>query len=100
MHNGTEPAEEAGFLSAPIVALARFCGRHPIWVLAAVLVSCALSLVYTGLRLTYHTHRNDLIGKQKDYYQRWKKYVGEFGDDDDLVVVVEGRTRERMVKVL
>src|SRR5207244_247635 len=62
--------------------------------------SCGLSLAYTGFRLTYHTHRNDLIGKHKDYYQRWKKYVQEFGEDEDLVVVVEGKSRETMVAAL
>ena len=47
-----------------------------------------------GLALNYLTHRNDLISKNKDYYQRWTKYIQEFGDDEDLVAVVEGGERD------
>src|SRR5262249_39179309 len=34
------------------------------------------------------------------YYQRWTKYVQEFGDDEDLVAVVEGGTRPQMIAAL
>jgi hopanoid biosynthesis associated RND transporter like protein HpnN len=64
-----------------------------------LVVSAALSLVsawafYT--RLEYRTQRSDLINPQKDYQKRWRSYLGEFGDDDDMVVVVEGSDRARM----
>src|SRR5438105_167059 len=95
MHDNTDMEHEAGFLAGPLVALTRFCGRHPWMVICGVVVSCALALTYTAYRLTYLTHRNDLISQQKDYYQRWKKYVKEFGDDEDLVVVLESASRER-----
>ena len=51
-----------------------------------------------GLR--YHTSRNDLISARKDYQQRWQKYLAEFGDDDDMVVVVEGRDKAQMKAAL
>ena len=89
-----------GFLARPLVALARFCGRYPWLVLAGVVLSSVLSVVYTNNRLTYLTHRNDLISQSKDYYQRWKKFIKEFGADDDLVVAVEGTDRVQMETVL
>src|SRR5262249_60016273 len=37
---------------------------------------------------------------QKDYQQRWRQYLAEFGDDDDMVVVVEGADRAPMVAAI
>ncbi len=51
--------------------------------LAAIALSCGLAIALTSLRLTYQTHRNDLLSKNKDYYQRWAKFIEEFGDDED-----------------
>jgi hopanoid biosynthesis associated RND transporter like protein HpnN len=75
------------------------CSR-PRLVLALALVSCVASLVAAALRLEYHTGRNDLVSSSKDYQQRWQRYLGEFGDDDDIVVVVKGADRPRMQAAL
>ena len=47
-------------------------------------------------QLKFHTQRNDLISPTKEYFQRWQQYIAEFGDDDDMVVVVEGNDRQHM----
>ena len=99
-HDSHDTHESEGFFARPLVALARFCGRYPWLVIAAVVLSSALSVVYTNNHLTYLTHRNDLISQSKDYYQRWKKFIKEFGADDDLVVAVEGTDRARMEAAL
>ncbi len=70
--------------------------RHPRLVLALALGLAVLSLVAAASRLEYHTSRNDLISVRKDYQQRWQNYLDEFGDDDDIVVVVQGDDPERM----
>lgn len=89
-----------GFLAALLVRSAAL-GRHRPWtVVAAVLVSCGLSLWFTATNLTCRTHRNDLIGSHRDYFRRWQQYTAEFGDDDDLVVVVRGRDRAKMQAAL
>jgi len=92
--------EEVDLLPRVLAGVAGFGCRRPGLVLLAVLLSCAVCLAYTARRLTYQTHRNDLIAKHKDYYQRWQAYVAEFGDDDDMVVVVEGQDRARMEQAL
>ena len=74
--------------------------RHPWLVLLCTLLSCATCGCYTWYNLTYLTHRNDLISNRKDYLKRWHQYVEEFGDDDDMVVVVRGADRPRMEKAL
>jgi hopanoid biosynthesis associated RND transporter like protein HpnN len=70
--------------------------RWPWPVLAGSLLLVGLSLYFTVTRLTYQTQRNDLISPHKDYYKRWQQYVAEFGDDEDMVVVVKGGERARM----
>ena len=75
------------------------CAR-PRLVLALALVACLASMVAAALRLEYHTGRNDLVSSSKDYLQRWQRYIGEFGDDDDIVVVVKGADRPRMQAAL
>src|SRR5579859_2493597 len=99
------PCQDAPCPALPLMPrlLAGLAGlgfRHPWLVLAATALSCGLALWYTAENLTYQTHRNDLIGKNKDYYKRWEQYVNEFGDDDDMVVVVRGGERARMVAAL
>jgi hypothetical protein len=46
--------------------------------------------------LKYKTQRSDLISPRKESQQRWRQYLAEFGDDDDMVVVVRGNDRSRM----
>jgi hopanoid biosynthesis associated RND transporter like protein HpnN len=70
--------------------------RFPRSVLLVALALCALSAWAAVTRLQYQTQRNDLISADKDYQQRWRRYLNEFGDDDDIVVVVRGGDRDRM----
>src|ERR1700731_2783549 len=95
-----EQEPEAARMPRLLAALCGFGFNHPWMVLAVTAVTCALSLWYTAEKLTYLTHRNDLIGKNKDYYKRWEQYVNEFGDDDDMVVVVRGPDRSQIVVAL
>jgi hypothetical protein len=83
-----------------IVWLVDAACRHPALVLAAAAIVCALSLYGSATRLEYHTDRSDLISPHKDYQQRWRAYLSEFGDDDDIVFVVQRRgTADRAMMV-
>jgi hopanoid biosynthesis associated RND transporter like protein HpnN len=90
------PTPHTALIPRLLTALVAAVCRFPRTVLA---VSAAVALVsacafYT--RLEYRTQRSDLMNPNKDYQQRWRKYLAEFGDDDDMVVVVEGTDRARM----
>jgi len=74
--------------------------RRPLLVLLTSLALAGLSIYAAATRLQYKTQRNDLISPHKDYQQRWRDYLAEFGDDDDIVVVVKGEDRPRMEKAL
>src|SRR4051812_34189416 len=99
MHDESEH-EDVGLLARLFAgAVGVICG-HPWIVLFVTLLSCAVSGFYTWNNLTYLTHRNDLISNKKDYLKRWHQYVEEFGNDDDMVVVVRGDDSPKMKAVL
>jgi uncharacterized protein len=74
--------------------------RYPLFVLVLSLGLAGLSVYAAATRLQYKTQRNDLMSPHKDYQQRWRDYLTEFGEDDDIVVVVKGDDRPRMEKAL
>jgi hopanoid biosynthesis associated RND transporter like protein HpnN len=96
----SEQPEEAGLLPRVLAWSVGVICRHPWFVLLFTALSCAICGIYTWNNLTYLTHRNDLISNKKEYLKRWHQYVDEFGDDDDMVVVVRGDDRKKMEKIL
>ncbi len=96
MQTEQDQREESGLINESLAFMANFGCRHPWIVLIGTFLTCAASLITSFCLLKFHTQRNDLISPTKDYYQRWQQYVAEFGDDDDMVVVVEGKDRQRM----
>ena len=100
MKTALAPPHEAGFVRRLLIALVRTVCRYPVAVLALSAALCALSLYAAIFHLKYHTQRSDLISPHKECQQRWHDYIKEFGDDDDIVVVVKGSERARMVEAL
>ncbi len=100
MKTALAPPHEAGFVRRLLIALVRTVCRYPITILILSAALCALSLYAAIFHLQYHTQRSDLISPHKECQQRWHDYIKEFGDDDDIVVVVKGSERGRMVAAL
>ncbi len=75
--------------------------RNP-WFTLTVCLGFALAATWlTETRLQFKTNRSDLIDPQTDYHQRWLKYLGEFGDvSEDMVVVVEADDQKTIEAVL
>jgi hopanoid biosynthesis associated RND transporter like protein HpnN len=94
------PSDEAPLLHRLLTSLVGGVCRFPRLVLTVTLLLAALSLYGFNTRLEYHTRRSDLISPNKDCQQRWRQYIAEFGDDEDIVVVVEGTNRQRMRQAL
>lgn len=95
-----DAAEEPGLLARALAWIAVACCRRARLVLALTVITCGLSLATTGRWLTYQTQRTDLLNKDRDFYQRWQQYLAEFGDDDDMVVVVQGGDRAQMRRAI
>jgi hopanoid biosynthesis associated RND transporter like protein HpnN len=74
--------------------------RYPITVLLLSLAVAGASVWAAATRLQYKTQRDDLVSPKKEYQQRWRAYLNEFGDDEDIVVVVKGSDRPRMKQAL
>jgi hopanoid biosynthesis associated RND transporter like protein HpnN len=94
------PAEKATPVQRLLAGLVDAVSRRPWLVLSAALILSGLS-VYAALHfLEYRTSRTDLVSADKEYQKRWRQYLAEFGDDDDIVVVVQGSDRPRMQAAL
>jgi hopanoid biosynthesis associated RND transporter like protein HpnN len=94
------PPRAPGRVPRLLTAVVDAVCRRPRTVLAVSLVLAAVSLYAAATGLEYRTQRSDLVSSRKDYQQRWQRYLDEFGNDDDLVVVVQGADRARMRQAL
>ena len=74
-----------------LTALADIVCRRP-WV-HPCLVGTVLPIVtgvYTARHLEFKTSRNDLIGRDSDYWRLYSAYAKEFHSEEDYVILVEG----------
>ncbi|HEV3260095.1 MAG TPA: MMPL family transporter [Gemmataceae bacterium] len=95
-----DPSHGASHVPRLLTTLVETVHRFPRLVLAVALLVCAASAYAACTRLEYRTQRSDLVSPRKDYQQRWSRYLAEFGDDNDIVVVVKGSGRGRMRRAL
>jgi hopanoid biosynthesis associated RND transporter like protein HpnN len=70
--------------------------RWPAVTLVCALLAAASSIYLACTLLQFHTERSDLLSPKKEFAQRLQKHMAEFGDDDDMVVVVQGADRGQM----
>lgn len=89
-----------GLLSRILTAWVAGVCKRPWLVLVCSLLIGGLSVYFACTHLEYQTQRNDLISPTKDFYKRWQQVVAEFGDDDDMVVVLQGTDKEKMKSAL
>ncbi|MHB8899295.1 MAG: MMPL family transporter, partial [Thermoguttaceae bacterium] len=62
--------------------------------LTTIIVSCLLAVLAVGIaqsRLKFNTSRADLLDPKSQYNRRWLDYTREFGEQEDVVVVVQGK---------
>ncbi len=64
--------------------------RFPGFTLGLALAAAGFSIWLAATRLDFHTSRAELLNPKSDYNRRWLEYTKEFGDKEDVVVVVEG----------
>jgi hopanoid biosynthesis associated RND transporter like protein HpnN len=101
---GDEPARPLhmpkSFLGRGLVAWTHACLRWPLAIALAATLSAGLAGLWTARHLGYKVSRVDLLDPESDYNKLWIDYIREFGEDDDAVIVVEGRSREGVITVL
>lgn len=93
------PHPETSLLATPMQWLTALACRYPLRTLifAGVLAMVSVGLAARCLRL--QTSRADLISPQSEYHRHWLDYTKEFGDQEDVVVVVEGSGPEAVSPV-
>jgi uncharacterized protein len=64
-------------------------------IVAAGLLLSAVSVVLTSKRMEFLTGRDDLMPKNAPFSRDYYSYRQEFGDPEDIVVVIEGDDAER-----
>ena len=94
------PQREPSLLARPLAWVTRGVVRFPVPVLVVAVAATVLALVLSVSRLGFRTSRLDLLSPKSSYNRLWIEYINEFGDADDVVVVVEGEDRRQVVPVL
>jgi len=76
-------------------ALFSIAARNPWLVLSFALLLSALSIWFTSQRMEFLTGRDDLMPRNTSFNRDFHQFRAEFGDMEDIVVVIESPDAER-----
>lgn len=79
----------SGALTGLLSLVTRAQMRRPGSALWLMLISAVLGVGLAARFLTFKTSRSDLIDPRAPFQQRWLQFVERFGDQSDLVIVIE-----------
>ena len=103
---GHDRAESAANPAGPsllgraLVGWTRLCLRYSLTIVLLAVGSAVATGWWASQSLGYKVNRTDLLDPKSEYNKLWIDYIAEFGEDDDAVVVVEGASRESVIRVL
>lgn len=89
-HRQLEEKAALGFMSRALAALVERVAMRAWMALGIVAIVTLVSSGITLRFLSFRTDRSALISPSEEFHQRWLRYVEEFGDQSEIVVVVEG----------
>ena len=78
--------------------LFNFVSRRPGFILGLALLFTILSIVYTKQSMEFLTGREDLMPKNAPFQMDHRAYLQEFGDQEEIVVVVESDDAEKTIR--
>ncbi len=88
--------EHRSFVSESLASLTAVCVKHPYVVLVLMVVSSVACTWYTSQHLRFKTNRADLIDPSAAFHQRWLNFTKSFGEQNDIVVIVEADDPEEI----
>lgn len=91
---------ETSWAGRTMATASRAIARRPLVALFLVTIICAASATFSALNLKIKTDRADLIDPNTDYQRRWLNYTRNFGEVEDLVVVLESKDPDRLRKAM
>jgi hopanoid biosynthesis associated RND transporter like protein HpnN len=100
MRVDSEDGKPAPLVERLLVGFVGLVCRWPVLTLTCALMAAVVSIYLAATQLQFHTQRSDLLSPNKECVQRLQKHVAEFGDDDDMVVLVQGADRAKMEQAL
>src|SRR5579862_8118685 len=87
-------------LGKPLKVLTLLVARFPVSVITISALLVALSLTGAQLSLGFRTSRADLLNPKSDYNLRWNEFAKEFGEQDDVTVVVHSENPKAVPPIL
>ena len=97
---GSNPLDDESVLAGLLSWITRHVLRYPIVMLVVAVAVALVSAAWTIGHLGFRTSRLDLLNQESGYNKLWIDYITEFGNQDDAVVVVEGRSRKEVISAL
>ena len=85
-----KPLTEFSLLERPLKLLTVLVARFPVSVIVISALLVALSLTGAQLSLGFRTSRSDLLNPKSENNRRWAEFTQEFGEQDDVTLVVHG----------
>ncbi len=95
-----KPQTESTLLGRPLKLLTLLVARFPVSVITVSGLLVALSLAGAQLGLGFRTSRADLLNPKSESNRRWNEFVKEFGDQDDVTVVVSSKDPKAVPPIL
>lgn len=99
MTESNHTQEHRSFLSESLSSLTATCLKRPRWTLVVIFASAVLCVTYAAQHLRFKTNRADLIDPSAAFHQRWLKYTENFGEQDDMVIVIQSEEPEQIKQV-
>jgi len=100
MERSPHHTTETSIFARPLWSLTLICCRAPVTVLVLSLLVAAFSLYWTYGHLGLKMSRLDLINPNSGFNQLWLEYIDEFGDENEVIVVVEGKENSEIIATL
>lgn len=93
-------ASSKSVLTELLCSLTNFCARNAWMTILVITLSAGACVAYTASTLKFKTDRSDLIDPSAKFFKRWLRYVENFGESDDIVLIVEGKNPDKIKEAL
>ncbi|GHT27264.1 transporter [Planctomycetales bacterium] len=98
--NPSQTVKETSWLAKPLFLLTRLCCRNAVTILVLAVCSAAFSVYWATEHLGFKMSRLDLINPNSSFNRLWLDYIKEFGDNDEVIIVAEGKNNAEIISVL
>jgi len=95
-----KPQTEFSLVGQPLKLLTVLVARFPISVIIISALLAALSLTGAQHSLGFRTSRSDLLNPKSENNRRWAEFTQEFGELDDVTVVVHSENTKAVPPIL